>query len=194
MKKRSSRVALCILGATAFALAGCREEELQAAAFPDLQSCKAQAAGDSAALSDCETAFAAAQQIHVESAPRYDSLAVCEEQHGAGACGTEAQATGGGGGGIFLPLLAGYMIGKAMSGGMGGQAAAQPLYKSAKGGFTNATGSSSYSSNAGRASLGAQHFQRPPTTIGKAPMTAATAAARGGFGSSGSARGATSGG
>ena len=204
MKKRSSHVALCIVGAAAFALSGCKEDEMEARAFADLQSCKAQAGADTTAVAECVTAFEAAKAIHVESAPRYDSIEVCESEHGQGACGTEAQATGdapaattqptGGGSSIFMPLLAGYLIGKAMGGGLGGQAAAQPLYKSSKGGFTNATGSSTYSSNTGRTTLGAQHFTKPPATIGQAPMTKATVAAKGGFGSSGSSRGVSTGG
>ena len=43
MRKRSRTVALSILGATAFTLAGCREEQVEAQAYPDLESCKAAA-------------------------------------------------------------------------------------------------------------------------------------------------------
>lgn len=189
MRKRSSRVALCLLGAAAFALSGCIEEEVDAAAFPDLASCKAAAGSGSqlgeAALTvaDCENAFAEALAVHAESAPRYDSLTVCEEQHGEGACGSEEQATGGSGmGGIFMPLLAGYLLGN-MLGGRGG-ASAQPLYRSGAGGFTNAAGTASYASNAGRGKLSAAQFDRPASTIGKPPMSAATVQSRGGFGSS----------
>ena len=39
MMKRSRKVAITILGAAAFTLAGCQEEQVDAAAFPDLQSC-----------------------------------------------------------------------------------------------------------------------------------------------------------
>jgi uncharacterized protein YgiB involved in biofilm formation len=184
MTKRSKRVAIAILGATAFALAGCREEQVDAAAFPDLQTCLDQApSGGVFTAEDCRTSFAQAETLHVEAAPRYDSLTVCEEQHGEGACGTEASVTQGGSGGIFMPLLAGYLIGN-MLGGRAGMTGAQPLYKTSDGRFTNAARTSTFSSNAGAAKLSTAQFTRPAATVGKTPMTRATAASRGGFGSS----------
>lgn len=188
MKKRSSHVALAILGAAAFGLAGCTEEEVDAQAFPDLKSCQ-EAAGLSSTFSatDCATAFAEAETLHVEAAPRYDSLAVCEEQHGAGACGSEQQAQPGGSGSIFMPLMMGYLIGNMLGGGRG--PAAQPLYRTPDGKFTNAAGSSVYSSNAGKGKLSASQFARPANTIDKPPMTKATAQSRGGFGASNSSGG-----
>lgn len=189
MTKRSRYVALGIVGVAAFALAGCREETVEAEAFPDLQSCEAAAAKDGLfPAADCEAAFQEATRLHVEAAPRYDSLEVCEGEHGKGACGSEDQVANTGSGSIFMPLLAGYLIGNAL-GGRGGLSAGQPLYRTADGRFTNATGASTYSSNSGRATLGASQFARPQATIGKPPMTRATAASRGGFGGTGASRG-----
>ena len=184
MTKRSSRVAITILGATAFALAGCREEQVDAKAFPDLQSCKTEATqGGMFTAEDCETAINAAETLHVEAAPRYDSLAVCEEQHGADACSSEAATPQGGSGSIFMPLLAGYLIGNMMSG-RAGMSAGQPLYKTSGGQYTNAARSSTFSSNSGAAKLNTSQFTRPAATVGKTPMTRATASSRGGFGKS----------
>ncbi|MBP0484839.1 DUF1190 domain-containing protein [Sagittula salina] len=188
MTKRSRHVAIAILGAAAFTVAGCREEQVDAAAFPDLKSCLDQAQpGGMFSTEDCETAFAEAQTLHVEAAPRYDSLAVCEEQHGEGACGTEATATSGGSGSIFMPLLAGYLMGN-MLGGRSGLAAAQPLYKNSDGRFTNAARTSTFSSNSGSTKMSTNQFVRPTSTMGKTPMSRATAASRGGFGSTGAGR------
>lgn len=184
MRKRSHRVALCIVGAAAFSLAGCREEDVDAQAFPDLASCEAAVKAGTTTFSaaDCEAAFAEALQINAQSAPRYDSLKVCEEQHGVGACGSEEQATGGGGmGSIFMPLLAGYLMGNMLN---RGTPMAQPLYRSSNGQYTNATGTSTYAGNSGRAQVGASQFDRPPTTAGKAPMSKTSVVSRGGFGSS----------
>ncbi|MDO5647774.1 DUF1190 domain-containing protein [Paracoccus sp. (in: a-proteobacteria)] len=190
MKKRSRTVALTILGASAFALAGCRDEQVDAQAFPDLASCHAAAAqGGLFTAAECDTAFAEVQQLHVEAAPRYDSLAVCEEQHGVGNCGSEQQATSGGSGSIFMPLLAGYLIGSMLGRAGAGTAASQPMYRNAQGGYTNAARTTNFGSNAGRAQMGSQSFARPATTAGQAPMNRATAASRGGFGSSGASRG-----
>lgn len=188
MTKRSKRVAIAIVGATAFTLAGCREEQVDAAAFPDLQSCLDESSrGGMFTAEDCETSFAQAETLHVEAAPRYDSLAVCEEKHGEGACGSEATATPGGSGGIFMPLLAGYLIGN-MLGGRTGMAAAQPLYKTSDGRYTNAARSSTFSNNRGSTKLSTTQFTRPAATVGKTPMTRATAASRGGFGRTGGTR------
>ncbi|SCY30717.1 DUF1190 domain-containing protein [Paracoccus tibetensis] len=188
MRKRSRTVALTILGAAAFTVAGCREEQVEAQAFPDLASC--QAAASSGGLftpAECDQAFAEAEALHVEAAPRYDSLAVCEEQHGQGACGSEAEQAGGSGS-IFMPLLAGYLIGNMLGRGMAGTAAAQPMYRNAAGGYTNAARTTSFGSNAGRAQMGTQSFARPAATAGQAPMSRATAASRGGFGNTGGSR------
>ena len=184
MRKRSSTVALTILGAASFALAGCKEEQVDAQAFPDLASCQAAATDGGLLTADqCQQAFADAETLHVEAAPRYESLAVCEEQHGEGNCGSEAeQVQNGGSGSIFMPLLAGYLIGSMLGRAGGGMAASQPMYRNASGGFTNAARTSSFSANQGRATMGAQQFTRPAATAGKAPMTRATAASRGGFG------------
>ncbi|WP_022703157.1 DUF1190 domain-containing protein [Pseudorhodobacter ferrugineus] len=188
MIKRSKTVAITILGAAAFTLAGCQEEQIDASAFPDLQSCTAQAQnGGTFTAQDCDAAFAEANALHVESAPRYESIAVCEEQHGQGNCGSEATATQGGSGSIFMPLIAGYLIGN-MLGGRGGAAASQPLYKNGKGSFSNAAGTSTFSNNSGSAKLGSSQFARPATTAGKPPMSRATAMSRGGFGTSGAGR------
>lgn len=193
MTKRSRVVALSIVGVAAFALAGCREETVEAQAFPDQQSCEAAAANDGLfPVADCDAAFAEANQLHVEAAPRYDSLEVCEAEHGAGACGSEDQVANTGSGSIFMPLLAGYLIGNAL-GGRSGLSAGQPLYRTSDGRFANAAGTSTYSNNSGRATLGTSQFQRPQATIGKPPMTRATVASRGGFGGTGSARGVTGG-
>lgn len=188
MIKRSKTVAITILGAAAFTLAGCQEEQVDASAFPDLQSCTAQAQnGATFTPQDCDAAFAEANALHVETAPRYDSIAVCEEQHGQGNCGSEATATNGGSGSIFMPLIAGYLIGN-MLGGRNGAAASQPLYKTSNGKFTNPSGTSTFSNNSGSAKMGASQFARPATTAGKPAMSRATAMSRGGFGTSGAGR------
>lgn len=188
MSKRSKWVAIAIVGAAAFSLSGCKEEEVDAAAFPDLQSCKDQALqGGMFSAQDCEIHFAEAQALHVEAAPRYDSVEVCEELHGEGACGTEAAAREGGSGSIFMPLLAGYLVGNMLSG-RAGTSAAQPLYKTNDGRFTNAARSSTFSNNRGATKLSTTQFARPATTLGKQPMSRATAISRSGFGKSGGDR------
>ena len=195
MTKRSKHVALAILGATAFALAGCQESEVDAQAFPDLKSCKEAASlAGYVTAEQCETAFAEAEALHLEAAPRYNSLEVCETEHGVGNCGdgpAVAGSEGGGMGSVFMPLMMGYLLGSMMGGGgLGrGAAASQPMYKTADGKFTNAAGTASYGANSGRANVPASQFARPASTVNKPPMSAAPSASRGGFGGSATSAG-----
>ena len=89
MRKRSKSVAIALLGAAAFGLSACKEQETDARAFPDVQSCKAAARENDFFFSeaDCDAAFTEALATHLETAPRYESLELCEAEHGAGACG-----------------------------------------------------------------------------------------------------------
>ncbi|MDO5606628.1 MAG: DUF1190 domain-containing protein, partial [Paracoccus sp. (in: a-proteobacteria)] len=190
---RSRRVALALAGTAVLGLAACREEQTDAAAFPDVESCITEAQRGSLFFTeaDCRAQFAEAQQIHEETAPRYASLELCEQEHGAGNCGGEQSAQGGSGGSsIFMPLLMGYMIGS-MLGGRGG-VQSQPLVRNAQGGFSNPAGTQSFASNRGTGKVAGNTFTRGPTTMGQPPMSAAQVAQRGGFGASSTARGGAS--
>ncbi|MCQ0971385.1 DUF1190 domain-containing protein [Paracoccus sp. TK19116] len=191
MRKRSRHVSLAILGAAAFGLAGCKSQETDAQAFPDEASCVAAAEEGSLffTVEDCRTTFAEAQQNHLETAPRYDSLEVCEEQHGEGNCGGDPAAAqqGGGGGSIFMPLMMGYLIGSMMGGNRG--VMSQPLSRTANGGFATPSGDTRLSTNTGAGKAPANAFNRAPTTMGQPPMSRATVAQRGGFGSTAASRG-----
>ena len=189
MTKRSRSAALTILGAAAFTLAGCEEEKTDARAFPDRAACEAAAETGAAegtawfTAADCATAFATAEAEHLETAPRYESKELCEAEHGAAACAADpAVAPGSGMGASFLPLIAGYMLGSALGGGRG--VSSQPLVRSAGGGFSTPDGSTKLSTNSGGGRIGAAAFNRAAPTIGKAPMSNADVARRGGFGTS----------
>ncbi|MCJ8141160.1 DUF1190 domain-containing protein [Falsirhodobacter halotolerans] len=183
MSKRSRTVALTLMGA-AFALSACREEQSDVTSFPDLASCRAQAEAGSLTFTaaDCDAAFAQAEADYTETAPRYDALAVCEEEHGAGNC---QEASNGSGGFSFMPLLAGFMIGQMLSG--RGGFMSQPLVNTPNGRYAT-PGGTGITSNAGKGTMGAQAFQKAPTTLGQPAMSRADVASRGGFGSSGAAR------
>ena len=195
MRKRSRHVSLAILGAAAFSLAGCKSQETEAQAFPDEASCIAAAKDGNLFFteSDCNAAFAQAEQDHLETAPRYDSLEVCEEEHGAGNCGGDPAASegSGGGGSIFMPLMMGYLIGNALSGNRG--IMSQPLSRTANGGFATPSGDTRLGTNNGAGRAPATAFNKAPTTMGQPPMTRAQVAQRGGFGKTAASRGATRG-
>ncbi|MDO5612042.1 MAG: DUF1190 domain-containing protein [Paracoccus sp. (in: a-proteobacteria)] len=188
MRKRSRTVALAILGSTAFALAGCRDEQTAAEAFPDEASCIASAQQGNLFYteSDCRVAFAQAAQDHLETAPRYESLELCEQEHGQGNCGGDPAQTaqGGGGGSIFMPLMMGYLLGQ-MMGGRG--VASQPLARTADGRFAT-PGGTSVANNRGAGQMQPGAFNKAPTTMGQPPMTRAQVAQRGGFGQTATTR------
>ncbi|MDP3536323.1 MAG: DUF1190 domain-containing protein [Halomonas sp.] len=124
-RKRSMKLTLAIMGAGAAAtLAGCVPESPQRdTGITDVNFSEPKAYRD---IDECvadnvytEEACTAAFEASVESAPRFDSLAACEEAHGEGACtpppeGQQA-ASGSGGGGWFMPAMMGYMVGNMMA-------------------------------------------------------------------------------
>lgn len=197
-RKRSRHVALLLAGAAVLTLAACEDDAVDAQAFPDLDSCLAAAQTDGLwfTADDCRTQFATAEQTHLETAPRYESRELCEEQHGAGACGADpavgdpAAQQQGGGGFSFMPLLVGYMMGSMLS--RGGGVFSQPMVRT-PGGYSTPSGNQTFASNSGSGRVPAQAFNRAPTTIGQQPMSRAQVAQRGGFGAGATARTATGG-
>ena len=192
-RKRSRHVALALAGTAVLALAACEDDKVDAQAFPDVESCIAAAEKDGLFFTaeDCRTQFAAAQQELLETAPRYESKELCEQEHGAGACGSDPAATQQPGGGFsFMPLLVGYMMGSMLS--RGGGVFSQPMVKT-PGGFSTPAGNQTFASNTGAGKVPATTFNRAPSTIGKAPMSRAQVAQRGGFGAGATARTATGG-
>lgn len=125
-RKRSMKLTLAIMGAGAAAtLAGCVPESPQRdtgitdinfsepKAYQNIDECVADEIYTEQA---CTDAFEAS----VKAAPRFDSLAACEEAHGEGACtpppeGQQAANSNSGGGGWFMPAMMGYMVGNMMS-------------------------------------------------------------------------------
>ena len=188
-RKRSRHVALFLAGSAVLTLAACEEEKTDAAAFPDLQSCVAEAQKGSLFFTeaDCQTQFAAAEQTHLETAPRYDSKQLCEQEHGVGNCETDPTVQNqSGGGSIFMPMLMGYMIGSMLGGGRG--VMSQPMVRTAQGGFATPDGKQTFANNRGTGKVSGSTFTKGPSTIGKAPMTPAQVSQRGGFGASSTAR------
>jgi uncharacterized protein YgiB involved in biofilm formation len=182
-RKRSSHVALAIVGAAAFALAGCQESQTEAAAFPDIASCKAASKADGwFSQADCDAAFVQAQTLHDETAPRYESQELCEQEHGPAAC-QSASGGSGSGGGIFMPMFMGYMIGQALG---GGRPIAQPVMGRSGGGFVTPGGTGF--GRMGTGAVPASTFDKAPTTKGQPAMSKAQVRDRGGFGNTATRR------
>ncbi len=190
--KRSTSLRTITIGlatVSAFALAGCQEEQANVMTFDNLESCGAAAMDLSNGISyeDCRKAFYSAEAQHKESAPRYDAMALCEEQHGEDACVAEQRSDGTS---VFLPLFMGYMLGKSLSKDDRDRSSsafvyASPIYRTAAGGYTNINGSTYFASNNGiKSSTGISAFSKAPSTVSAAPMSRTTISSRGGFGGS----------
>ena len=111
--KRSTTVALVLVagaGATALALGRCdpsqREEDVLVYGDPD-----ACIRGGLRTEADCRSAYAAVLSAYPEAAPRYPSRVDCEGHHGAGHC-VDGTAVAASAAGSFVPILAGYAIGR----------------------------------------------------------------------------------
>ena len=122
-RKRSARLSLAMMGASAFGLTACgqppQEEQItgvdfdQPRSFQSVEECVAE---NVYTRSACEDAYEAS----LEEVPRFNTLEACEAEHGEGACTapTEEQAqaaTGNTGGSWFMPAMMGYMVGSMMS-------------------------------------------------------------------------------
>lgn len=184
---RSFTVRTTLLGASAFALAACSDDREDLTYFETVEQCRSAALAQPFTPEDCDAAFAHAIEKHAVLAPRYESLELCEEQHGAEACavgeeGTETTAQAGAGS-FFMPLLAGYMMGSMLSGNSYGGA---PLYRDANGRFYGAGGRSYAFQGAGSTVRGSAAAVQPLASTARPPavMTRAAVAERGGFGAS----------
>lgn len=181
--KRSRTIRLALLGsASALALVACDEPKdplADANFFRDPVECARNL--DPAA---CERGFADARAEHLRSAPAFASREACEQAYGAANCAWQETNVSpdqvqeprpgvapSGGGGWFMPMMMGYMLGNALGnrGAMmpgqaasppGGAAAASPVYRNARNEVF-----------AGR------------TPLGTSRVAAASTTSRGGFGS-----------
>lgn len=125
--KRSRRIALVTMSAAGLSLAACEEENVSAQIYETVDQCVQDALFSE---EQCRTDFAATRAMHEEVAPKYTSRADCEADFGAGQCEVSENYSKAGGGGVFMPFLAGYLMGNMLAGG-GRSAATQPLYRSA---------------------------------------------------------------
>ena len=201
---RPYRLAPVAIAITAvFALSGCEESDETVSLYMNAQEC-AQANPSQAA--QCEDSYRTALQEAQRTAPKYATLEDCVAEFGDAQCTQTASIDGqpvstenannlnpdntqmaqaNSGGSFFMPLMAGYMMGRMMGGG-----ASQPLFSSrnptspANGKFVDATGR-----NYGPA-VGGRQMDVPKTAMTPKPSTTATVT-RGGFGNTVSRQAAT---
>lgn len=181
--KRSRRVVLTTLTAAgAVAVSGCgssdwSDADAEGQVFASVSECVA--SGETRA--ECENAYAQARIDDTDSAPRFDSQALCEQEFGASQCGQRTS----GGNSFWVPLLAGFVIGNVIDDiDIDGRKRRRyaPLYRGAGGAWYH--GGSSYGPLSRRSGGGygfsRAGFDRPvgaPRTYSRSDV-----ASRGGFG------------
>ena len=180
--KRSRMTPILLGGAAAFALAGCKDDQVDTQVFPTLAECRAAADKPDSwwTNGECADAFAKAEAAHEETAPRYADEQLCNEQHG-GECYAEPASNGGGS--IFLPLMAGYMMGNLLSNNSS-SLRSQPIYRTSAGKYATPGGGTILNGNRGSGQFRAASFNSAPSTKFASPMTRATVKSTGGFGAS----------
>lgn len=165
----------------AFMLAGCEKSDETVQLYQNADDCSAANPGKSA---ECTTAYNNALKEAERTAPKYATREDCVAEFGEDQCkqvnntntSQATQQTGS----MWMPLMAGYMMGRMMGGGMGAQ---QPLFSSknpaspAYGKYTDAGGKNYGAATPGRT------MTVPKTAMAPKPATTSTVT-RGGFGES----------
>ncbi len=184
--KRSRHLALLLMGATPFLLAGCDDaddstEEFNEAAYAD----RAQCITDGNSAADCEKAFVAAENSAAKEHPKFATREECEKQFSAEDCtemvnGEERH---------WAPHTHGILWRRSLYSSGGGVDApaveSHPLYRSSSGGLVETAvvaGAAGYA-----ASKYAQHTSSPVTATAHAQTVT-----RGGFGHTSSSHSSSS--
>lgn len=177
-----------------FMLSACEETDETVSLYTNADQCIESNPSQS---DQCTLAYNNALQEASKTAPKYATREDCVAEFGEAQCTQAPQAAGmapssnsgaeqqtaqaSSGGSFWMPLMAGYMMGRMMG---GGTPAAQPLFSSksptspANGKFVDATGKNYGSTaNAGRS------MNVPKTAMAPKPATTSTVT-RGGFGES----------
>lgn len=180
---RSSRITpIAFAISAAFMLSACEKSDENVSLYQNADDCSKANPSTSA---QCTKAFNDAKVEAAKTAPKYANRADCVAEFGESQC-TQAPAQAGmsaesqQGGSMWMPLMAGFMMGRMMS---GGGYAQQPLFTSktagspANGKFVDATGKSYGPATTGRS------MSVPPSAMAPKPATTTTVT-RGGFGES----------
>ena len=116
-----------------FMLAGCEKSDETVSLYQNADDCSAANPGKAA---ECTTAYTNAVKEAERTAPKYATREDCVAEFGEGQCqqtpaqagvAPENQAQAQSSGSFWMPLMAGYMMGRLMGGGMAQQ---QPLFSS----------------------------------------------------------------
>lgn len=177
--KKSQSIRLVLLGGASFALASCGQNPLPsegAKFYPTVEACAAEYGAK-----PCDEAKQAADKTQLTEAPRFAQKQQCEAEFGVGNCESRQEASNGGGGSFFMPMMMGYMMGNML----GGNRFSQPVYRGPDNSAIMPKGGTAY--NVGRFdSVGGKPAFRQASQV--------AAVSRGGFGRTASLYSASAGG
>ena len=166
--RRSAAITMLLLGAAA-----CKPDnpDVKEGIYATADECRAQNPDAATTGGECDKGFQFAKAEHEKTAPRYQSKAECEAQHGSCEAGPQAASStqGSSSSSWFMPMMMGYMMGQRNQ--------AAPVYnlRDGRGGAPKAVvGGTGPRANTVTTTT--------PATRTSSPGTPATA--RGGFGSS----------
>lgn len=111
---RRPLLALGTIAAGGLVLSACGDAPAEDTIYKTATEC-IEAGGDDEI---CTAEYQEALRAHLKNAPKFDGLAACEAEYGAGKClETPAAAgnQGSGGGGFFMPFMTGYLVSSAIS-------------------------------------------------------------------------------
>ncbi|MEC9470520.1 MAG: DUF1190 domain-containing protein, partial [Pseudomonadota bacterium] len=109
--KRSKSIKLVVMATTTVTIAGCSDEPtLDGRVYKTEAECVA----DSYVPDEvCVEAITAGKTIHKASGPRYDTVNLCNEQHGNNVCAYDSATDGSS---YYTPFPAGYFLAGALTG------------------------------------------------------------------------------
>ena len=180
--KKSRSIRLVLLGSASIALASCGDDgpPNDAKFFANLQECSA-----IYDTTQCLDAQKKAESTFSAEVPKFGRKEQCEAEFGAGNCETkqlaENNASSGGAGSFFMPMMMGYMMGNML----GGQSRFnQPVYRGPNNTAMTQTSSGKMFNigSFGGAGRNAATSFRPATQVAQVGSVS-----RGGFGSSATA-------
>ena len=125
--KRSRSARLVLMGVAPLMLTAC-EQPQEAFVYPDAEAC---IAAGVVGADDCRAAYDQALASSESNAPQYPNRADCVTDFSEAQCSTSPQQ------GFFLPLMGGFLLGRALD---GGRAYPQPLYRPRNGEWTTPGG------------------------------------------------------
>ncbi|MEP4198807.1 MAG: DUF1190 domain-containing protein [Aliishimia sp.] len=178
--KRSRSVTLLTMASAAMVLTACEEKiDTEGDVYRSVAECEQAALVPDA---DCTPLLDEGQRIHLAAGPRYNTLALCESQHGKNACNTMSQETQD----FSSPIPVGYFVTGAIAGAVVADLV-RPVYgeRESRRYYTTGGGYLSLMNN-GRYGTTRSSIQRYNPAVKQAPpriQTRTTVASRGGFGS-----------